>query len=37
MVATNTLHTDTEKSEHPGFASLLKGMFGTFRNPRDSI
>ena len=33
MLAINTLSTETEKSEHTGFANLLKGMFGTFRNP----
>jgi Protein of unknown function (Hypoth_ymh) len=33
MLAVSTLRTDTEKSEQTGFANLLKGMFGTFRNP----
>jgi uncharacterized protein (TIGR02391 family) len=33
MLAINTLRTDTEQSEQKGFANLLKGMFGTFRNP----
>ena len=33
MLAINTLHTNTEQSEQTGFANLLKGMFGTFRNP----
>lgn len=33
MLAVNTLRTDTEQSEQKGFANLLKGMFGTFRNP----
>ena len=33
MLAINTLRTDTEKSEQSGFANLLKGAFGTFRNP----
>lgn len=28
----NDLSTATEKSEHKGFANLLKGMFGMFRN-----
>lgn len=28
----NDLLTETEKSEHKGFANLLKGMFGMFRN-----
>lgn len=31
-LAINTLTTDTEQSEQRGFAMLLKGMFGTFRN-----
>jgi len=33
LLAINTLQTDTEKSEQTGFANLLKGLFGTFRNP----
>jgi uncharacterized protein (TIGR02391 family) len=33
MLAINTLRTDAEKSEQSGFANLLKGTFGTFRNP----
>ncbi len=33
LVAFNTLQTDTEISEHGGLMNLLKGMFGTFRNP----
>jgi uncharacterized protein (TIGR02391 family) len=32
VLAINTLRTETEQSEHKGFANLLKGMFGTFRN-----
>ena len=32
MLAINSLRTETEKSEQKGFANLLKGMFGTFRN-----
>lgn len=32
LLAINSLQTDTEKSEQTGFANLLKGMFGTFRN-----
>ena len=32
MLAINTLRTETELSEQKGFANLLKGMFGTFRN-----
>jgi uncharacterized protein (TIGR02391 family) len=31
-LAINTLQTETERSEHTGFANLLKGVFGTFRN-----
>ncbi len=33
MLAMNTLQTDTEQSEHKGFATLLKGCFGAIRNP----
>jgi len=33
VVAFNSLQTDTEKSEHKGFASLLKGCFAAVRNP----
>lgn len=29
----NAFATESEKSEQRGFANLLKGMFGTFRNP----
>lgn len=29
----NTCLTETEKSEQRGFSNLLKGLFGTFRNP----
>ncbi len=32
LLAINTLRTETEQSEQKGFANLLKGMFGTFRN-----
>jgi len=32
LLAINALQTDTEQSEQRGFANLLKGMFGTFRN-----
>jgi len=28
----NNLTTETEKSEHKGFANLLRGFFGMFRN-----
>jgi uncharacterized protein (TIGR02391 family) len=33
ILAINTLQTETEKSEHKGFASLLKGCFAAVRNP----
>lgn len=33
MLAFNSLRTETEKSEHKGFAALLKGCFGAVRNP----
>lgn len=32
LLAFNTLQTETERSEHTGFMSLLKGLFSTFRN-----
>jgi uncharacterized protein (TIGR02391 family) len=32
LLAINTLRTETEQSEQKGFANLLRGMFGTFRN-----
>lgn len=32
LLAINTLRTDTEQSEQKGFANLLRGTFGTFRN-----
>lgn len=32
VLAINSLRTETEESEHKGFANLLKGVFGTFRN-----
>jgi uncharacterized protein (TIGR02391 family) len=32
MLAINSLRTETEQSEQKGFANLLRGMFGTFRN-----
>ena len=34
ILAFNTLQTETEKSEHKGFATLLKGCFAAIRNPR---
>lgn len=33
ILAFNALQTETEKSEHKGFANLLKGCFGAVRNP----
>lgn len=33
LLALNSLQTDSEKSEQLGFANLLRGMFGAFRNP----
>ena len=33
ILAINTLRTDTERSEHKGFAALLKGCFAAIRNP----
>jgi uncharacterized protein (TIGR02391 family) len=33
LLAFNSLRTDTERSEHTGFAALLKGCFGAVRNP----
>lgn len=32
ILALNALQTESEKSEQKGFAHLLKGVFGTFRN-----
>jgi uncharacterized protein (TIGR02391 family) len=32
LLAINTLTTETEQSEQKGFANLLRGTFGTFRN-----
>ncbi len=32
-LAINTLRTESEKSEHKGFAALLKGCFAAVRNP----
>lgn len=34
VLALNTLRTETERSEHKGFALLLKGCFAAIRNPR---
>lgn len=33
ILVINSLRTDTEKSEHKGFATLLKGCFVAVRNP----
>lgn len=33
MLAINSLKNESEKSEQRGFANLLKGTFGMFRNP----
>jgi len=33
VLAINSLQTETERSEHKGFASLLKGCFAAIRNP----
>jgi len=33
LLAFNTLETETEQSEHKGFANLLRGFFGAVRNP----
>jgi uncharacterized protein (TIGR02391 family) len=33
LLAFNRLETETEKSEHKGFATLLKGCFAAIRNP----
>ena len=33
MLAINSLRTETEQSEHTGFANLLKGVAGHLRNP----
>ena len=32
-LAMNKLQTETEKSQHKGFAALIKGCFGAVRNP----
>ncbi len=33
ILAINSLRTETERSEHKGFALLLKGCFAAVRNP----
>jgi uncharacterized protein (TIGR02391 family) len=32
-IAINDLVTDSQRSEQSGFANLVKGVFGMFRNP----
>ena len=32
LLAINTLRTETEQTEQKGFANLVKGVFGVFRN-----
>jgi uncharacterized protein (TIGR02391 family) len=32
LLAINSLQTETQQSEHKGFANLLRGVFGIFRN-----
>ena len=32
MIKINDLNTSTEESEQKGFANLIKGIFGMFRN-----
>ena len=32
-LAINSLKTDSERGEQTGFGNLLKGLYGTFRNP----
>ncbi len=34
MLAFNTLRTDSEESEHKGFANFMKGFFSMYRNPK---
>lgn len=33
VLAFNCLRTETEKTEHKGFAALIKGCFSAIRNP----
>jgi uncharacterized protein (TIGR02391 family) len=33
VLAFNALATESERSEHTGLMNLMKGFFGTFRNP----
>jgi len=32
MIKINDLSSETKESEHKGFANLIKGVFGMFRN-----
>lgn len=32
VIRINDFRTETEVSEHKGFANMLKGVFGSFRN-----
>ncbi len=32
LIKINSLSNETEESEHKGFANLIKGVFGMFRN-----
>jgi uncharacterized protein (TIGR02391 family) len=33
LLAINPFHSESDKSEQKGFANLVKGLFGMFRNP----
>lgn len=33
VICINSFRTESEVSEHKGFVNMLKGVFGTFRNP----
>ena len=33
MLAINSLQSDSERSEQKGFANLVRGTIGMFRNP----
>jgi uncharacterized protein (TIGR02391 family) len=33
LLAINSLRTQSEQAEHTGLANIMRGMFGTFRNP----
>jgi uncharacterized protein (TIGR02391 family) len=34
MLAVNFLHSQDERSEQRGFANLVRGTYGMFRNPK---